>query len=69
MADNLEGFIAANKRSPVVSGAVIGSGGEGAHYTLANGKTFTLTAADCRRTLIRWKGEQTLSAAPGEAGE
>ncbi|GAA0765846.1 hypothetical protein GCM10009434_08210 [Brevundimonas olei] len=58
MRDNLERFIAANKRSPVVSGAVIGSGGQGAHYTLANGKTFTLSADECRRTLIRWKGEQ-----------
>jgi|GEM_PF-4708531 len=58
MSDNLKRFIAANRRSPVVSGAVIGNGGQGAHYTLANGKTFTLSDDECRRTLIRWKGEQ-----------
>lgn len=68
MASNLENFIAANKRSAVVSGSVIGNGGEGAHYVLNNGKSFTLTAAECRQTLIRWVGEtSTPDALKGDA--
>lgn len=48
VTDNARKFIAANERSPVVSGSAIGSGGEGAIYTLKNGKTFTLSADDCK---------------------
>jgi len=40
-------FKEANAKSPVVYGAVIGLGGKGASYTLANGKTFKLSAAEC----------------------
>lgn len=41
-------FIEANKISPVVYGSVIGNGGRGATYRLADDQTFTLTAAECR---------------------
>ncbi len=51
-----EAFIAANKRSPVVSGSAIGKGGEGAYYTLANSKTFKLSRDDCAAVgHPRWK--------------
>lgn len=35
-------FMRANDASPVVIGRVIGNGGQGAVYTLENGKVFTL---------------------------
>ena len=57
MSANLEAFKRENATSPVVAGNVIGSGGQGAHYTLQNGKTFTLSAAECRKVLVRWLGE------------
>jgi len=53
----VETFKAANAKSPVVQGSVLGPAG-GATYTLKNGKSYTLTAADCRAVgLIRWLGE------------
>lgn len=57
MTPNAETFRAANTRSPVVQGNVLGRAG-GADYTLKNGKTYTLSAAECREVgLIRWLGE------------
>lgn len=48
-------FKAANAKSPVVHGAVIGSGGKGAYYTLKNGVVFELSRQDCAAvTPIRW---------------
>ena len=50
-------FIAANKRSRVVSGHAVAGGGQGAHYVLANGRSFDLTVEDCAAVApIRWKG-------------
>lgn len=49
MTENAQNFVKANKLSPVVSGTAIGNGGQGAHYTLRDGRTFTLTAAECRQ--------------------
>ena len=40
-------FLAANKVSPIVDGGVIGSGGRGAMYRLADDRRFTLGRADC----------------------
>lgn len=58
MSDIVETFRAANVKSPVVQGSVLGPNG-GATYTLKNGKSFTLTAAECRAVgLIRWLGEK-----------
>lgn len=51
-------FVATNDRSPVVSGSVIGKGGEGGRYQLANGKNFTLDLLTCRalpREYPKWK--------------
>lgn len=50
-------FIEANKISPVVYGAAIGTGGQGAIYRLADNKTFTLTAEECRLVEPRWAFE------------
>jgi hypothetical protein len=61
MSTNLDTFIAANRRSAVVTGSVIGRGGQGAHYTLGNGLTFTLTADECRQTDVRWQGVSPVS--------
>lgn len=41
-------FVEANRKSPVVSGAVIGRGGRGCRYTLADGRTFRLSSEDCK---------------------
>lgn len=41
-------FKRANDRHPVVEARVIGRGGEGGHYWLANHKCFELSAADLR---------------------
>ncbi len=41
-------FMTANDKSPVVSGAAIGKGGEGGYYTLQDGKSFKLDLADCQ---------------------
>lgn len=55
MSEQANAFRAANRRSPVVSGAAIGNGGQGAHYTLANGQQFTLNRADCELVgMPRW---------------
>lgn len=35
-------FMRANDASPVIAGEVIGNGGQGGRYTLANGKVYTL---------------------------
>lgn len=40
-------FIKANDINPVVSGAAIGRGGQGAVYTLKNKRTFHLSADEC----------------------
>ena len=54
---NVQNFRAANRRSPVVSGYAIGNGGEGAVYTLASGKSFSLSADECAVIGVpRWKG-------------
>lgn len=45
----LENFIAANAESPVVEGSAIGKGGEGAYYTLKNGRKFRLTKEECAK--------------------
>ena len=41
-------FVCANMESHVVEGVAIGNGGEGAYYTLSNGRVFRLSAEDCR---------------------
>lgn len=48
MSKNGERFVAANAKSPVVYGAVIGRGGKGCTYRLADGQEFRLSSADCR---------------------
>jgi hypothetical protein len=48
-------FKLANRHSPVIAGSVIGNGGQGARYTLANRKTYTLTADDCTAIEPRWQ--------------
>lgn len=48
MSPNAKRFIKENDRSPVIAGAVIGEGGEGGHYTLMNGMSFTLNLQDCQ---------------------
>lgn len=50
-------FKEANKISPVVYGSAIGNGGQGAFYRLADGKTFELTAEECRLIQPRWAFE------------
>lgn len=45
-------FVAANALSPVVYGSVIGNGGRGAVYRLANDLAFRLTANDCRAVAV-----------------
>jgi hypothetical protein len=40
-------FLAANKRSPIVYCGIIGKGGRGAIYRLADDSSFSLTRADC----------------------
>lgn len=55
MTARAQKFVAANALSPVVYGSVVGSGGRGAVYRLANGLAFTLSAAECRAVgEIRW---------------
>ena len=48
MTDKARKFMNANDKSPVVSGAAIGNGGEGGFYTLKDGQTFKLSLADCK---------------------
>lgn len=49
-------FREANNRSPVVYGVVLGPGGEGARYTLEDGRQFTLSAEEVEAVLpIKWK--------------
>jgi hypothetical protein len=59
---NAAAFLAANKESPVVSGAVTHKGAErpenvtGSVYELDDGRTFTLTTEECRSMPVpRWK--------------
>lgn len=52
---NAAAFVKANRRSPVIAGAASGQGGEGCHYTLASGRTFTLTREECSQIEPRWK--------------
>ena len=47
MSDNAADFLAANMISPVVYGAVVGRGGEGCRYRLADGREFHLTRDEC----------------------
>lgn len=48
MISKSQQFIKENDISPVVVGAAKGNGGEGAYYTLENGKRFSLSLQDCR---------------------
>lgn len=54
MTRNARAFLEANRRSPVISGAVIGSGGKGGYYTLANGQSFTLNVRECEQVGLPW---------------
>lgn len=60
MTENAQAFVAANKRSPVVSGYALEPDprkpAKGVCYRLANGKSFTLTPAECGTVEPRWKG-------------
>lgn len=52
-------FMQANDKSPVVSGAAIGNGGQGGVYTLADKQSFRLSVEDCRSLPAgypRWMG-------------
>lgn len=71
MACKADSFKTANRRSPVVSGAAIGNGGQGAHYVLANGLEFTLTRAECEQIgMPRWATpRKPASKALGQDGE
>jgi hypothetical protein len=60
MSDNARAFVAANKRSPVVSGYALEQDprkpSRGGSYTLQNGKEFTLSVEECRVIgMPRWK--------------
>jgi hypothetical protein len=60
MSENAKQFITANRRSPVVAGSAIGQGGEGCHYTLKNGRGFTLTREECEQVgHPRWDSSET----------
>ena len=48
------GFVRANAELAVVSAYAIGSGGQGAVYTLADGSKWRLTAEQCARVEPRW---------------
>jgi hypothetical protein len=48
MTENGKRFVEANGTSPVVCGVVIGRGGEGCRYTLADGSSFRLSSDDCK---------------------
>lgn len=48
MTPKAKKFMAANDKSPVISGAVIGKGGEGGYYKLQDGTRFKLNLADCQ---------------------
>lgn len=59
LTGNAAAFVAANKRSPVVSGSVLEMNphkpARGARYTLQSGRTFTLNVEECRAVgLPRW---------------
>lgn len=54
----IEEFKAANAQSPVVYGSVIGRGGEGCIYRLADERVFKLTARECELVGVpRWAFE------------
>lgn len=44
----VERFLAANKKSKIMSAAVIGEGGEGAIYTLEDGSRHELNSRACK---------------------
>lgn len=56
-------FSNANAASPVVYGSVLDGPLGGCFYRLADGKTFTLTAHDCRQVEPRWAFEPETEAA------
>jgi hypothetical protein len=57
LSQNAQTFVAANFLSPVIEGTVKGEGGEGAVYTLQDGRRFELSADECKAVgLPRWKG-------------
>lgn len=41
-------FVIANANSPVISGSVIGAGGNGGYYTLKDGKRFKISNTDSK---------------------
>ena len=47
MTKKAKEFMKENAIHPVVSGSIVGSGGQGGFYTLANHKTFRLSREDC----------------------
>jgi hypothetical protein len=52
---NVRAFLDANRRFPIISGSVVGSGGKGCHYTLSDGRTFTLSRDECEQVgMPRW---------------
>lgn len=56
MTPNAEAFKQANAEHRVVSAEVIGLGGKGGRFTLADGRTFTLNADEARWVgPVRWK--------------
>lgn len=58
MSKNLQRFIAANAKSPVIAGRALEADprkpARGGVYTLASGQTFTLTVEECRAVTPRW---------------
>jgi hypothetical protein len=48
--------------SPVVYGSVIGDGGRGGLFRLADDRTFKLSADECRIVRPRWAFRQELEA-------
>jgi len=58
MSEETAAFIAANKRSPVVSANAKGRGGEGGYYVLASGREFFLTPEQIEVCKPRWKGSR-----------
>ena len=51
-------FIDANKESPVVYGAVIGDGGRGAMFRLADDRVFTFNPVEVGLIKPRWAFEE-----------
>lgn len=55
-------FILANQESPVVYASVLGSGGRGGLFRLADDRTFKLSADECHIVRPRWAFRQELEA-------